>query len=138
LISFFCPGLARTKGSSRAYRRSNGSLGVKNDNPKEQGWAYALGYVARMTMRDQPPLEGPVKLTLEFRLHKPTAATKAKRELPSVKPDLDKLIRSAKDALSGIAYRDDALVTSLVAAKRYVDGTQTPGVQVSLEADGGA
>ena len=51
------------------------------------------------------------------------------RSYPSVPPDLDKLIRAALDALTAIAYRDDAQVTEIRAAKCYGD---YPGVQITF------
>jgi Holliday junction resolvase RusA-like endonuclease len=53
------------------------------------------------------------------------------RQEPTVPPDLDKLVRGVLDALTAIAYRDDAQVTRLTASKAYGD---TPGVSVSVGA----
>jgi len=51
---------------------------------------------------------------------------------PTKKPDLDKLIRAAGDALSTIAYRDDAQITFISAMKRYADANQTPGMDIRI------
>jgi Holliday junction resolvase RusA-like endonuclease len=56
---------------------------------------------------------------------------------PIGKPDVDKLCRSVMDALTGIAYKDDAQVTSLTAVKIYAntygDGGSTTIAVSSLE-----
>ena len=39
--------------------------------------------------------------------------------MPSVAPDLDKLIRAVLDGLTAIAYVDDGQVVSIVAEKAY-------------------
>ena len=39
--------------------------------------------------------------------------------MPTAPPDLSKLTRSTEDALTGVAYRDDALIARLVVAKHF-------------------
>ena len=60
--------------------------------------------------------EGAVRMKIEFTAEKPKSV---KRTYPSKPPDLDKLIRSVLDALSGVAYIDDGQVVEIVASKRY-------------------
>jgi Holliday junction resolvase RusA-like endonuclease len=55
--------------------------------------------------------------------------------LPAVMPDADKLFRSVGDALSGIAYRDDAQITTAVVRKRF---GAVAGVEVAISADDAA
>jgi len=60
-------------------------------------------------------------------------AATLKRFVPSYhtsKPDLDKLIRCVKDALTGVAWKDDSQVCEVVADKKY---GETPGVNVEIE-----
>ena len=45
-------------------------------------------------------------------------------------PDCDKLARAILDALTGVAYIDDAQVCKLSAAKVYTEGTE--GVQIKV------
>jgi len=70
--------------------------------------------------------EGPVVLHLLFCLPKPRTV---KRDLPHVRPDLDKLVRAVMDGLTGVAYEDDQQVCSLVADKVY---TLNPGVFIRI------
>lgn len=72
----------------------------------------------------------PVSLCLNFYLRRPNSAKK--RKGMTVKPDLDKLIRSTKDAMTGILYVDDSQVVEVSARKEY--GTPER-VEVSITAD---
>jgi Holliday junction resolvase RusA-like endonuclease len=70
-------------------------------------------------------MEGPVAIQLDFFMLKPRTI---KRDMPTVPPDLDKLIRGVLDALTGIVYRDDAQVVSILATKSYGE----PGVNIFI------
>ena len=77
-------------------------------------------------MHEVKKIEGPVRMSLDFYLSK---GHTVKRLLPTVPPDLDKLIRAVLDALTGIAYQDDAQVVELLTSKKY--GAE-PGVDISI------
>jgi Holliday junction resolvase RusA-like endonuclease len=71
-------------------------------------------------------LTEPVELEVFFLLPIPPSTSKVRAEwmrtgriLPTGKPDVDNLVKSVKDALSGLCFSDDALVTDVVARKRY-------------------
>jgi hypothetical protein len=49
------------------------------------------------------------------------------------KPDLDKLVRSVKDALKNVVWADDSQVTFIRAMKAYAVGGDAPRVLVSVE-----
>jgi Holliday junction resolvase RusA-like endonuclease len=71
-------------------------------------------------------ITNPVEIALIFHLPKPKTV---KRDFPSVKPDLDKLVRSTFDGLTtGGLYDDDALVIALSASKIYA--TDRIGCQI--------
>lgn len=135
-VRFFCPGIAAPKGSTRAFIRGGRAV-TTHDNTSTKPWQAGLAYAAQQA--GVAPAEGPVAVRLVFWLPRP-AGHFGKRGLlpsapafPAVKPDLDKLVRSCFDALSGIGYTDDARVVSLETEKRYVCGLQgTPGVSVEI------
>lgn len=52
-----------------------------------------------------------------FHFEKPRSAKK--RVYPTVKPDIDKCLRAILDALTGIAYKDDAQVIEVKTQKLY-------------------
>lgn len=70
--------------------------------------------------------DGPVEVDLRFTIRRPRTVT---RSDPTVRPDLDKLVRAVLDALTGVAYEDDSQVIRLSASKRY--GLE-PGVLIAL------
>lgn len=60
----------------------------------------------------------PVLVTMHFYLEKPQSVPKS-RKMPAVKPDLDKLIRSTSDALTGVCWHDDGQIVEIRAQKHY-------------------
>lgn len=131
-IEFRVFGIPQTKGSTKAFMRPGARYPtVTNDNVKNKGWAATVSGEAQWAARGIKglPLRGPVSLTLTFHLKKPKSYPK-RRELPAIKkPDLDKLVRSVKDALTGVLYLDDSQVIAHIASKRY--GNQ-PGAEIML------
>ena len=69
------------------------------------------------------PYDGPLHVEVTFYMKRGKTVT---RELPSVKPDIDKLMRALNDMLtiSGL-IKDDARITSYWALKRYDDNPRT-------------
>lgn len=74
------------------------------------------------------PVQGGVKVSCSFVFHKPKSAKD--RNLPWVKPDLDKLVRAVLDGLTGVAYEDDSQVVLLQANKTY---GEREGVWLEIE-----
>lgn len=73
------------------------------------------------------PVANAVKVEMDFVMLKPKSA---KRGFPSVKPDLDKLIRAVLDGLTGVAYEDDSQVILIQASKTY---GENQGVWIRIE-----
>jgi crossover junction endodeoxyribonuclease RusA len=103
-------------------------------NPKLNTW--------RQTIADQVAektavrlIDGFCRVDLVFTLPRPKSVPKSRRARPTTKPDLDKLVRAALDAISLPKYvqllTDDSIVTDLHAAKRYADHTP-PGVRIFI------
>jgi crossover junction endodeoxyribonuclease RusA len=103
-------------------------------NPKLNAW--------RQTIADQVTektsvrlIEGFCRVDLVFTLPRPKSVPKSRRARPTTKPDLDKLVRAALDAISLPKYvqllTDDSIVTDLHAAKRYADH-RPPGVRIFI------
>ena len=96
-----------------------------------KAWRQAVAYAARSgPWRKREPLDAAAYVYLEFHLSRPKSA---KRERPSVKPDLDKLVRAALDAISGVCITDDARVVHVTASKVY-EGHRGPGVEIEVRA----
>lgn len=105
----------------KAFRRGS-KVVMQHDNAMTEPWAMRVGWSARQAMRAQAPIAGPVSVRLHFYLPRPK---RMKRELPHVKPDVDKLIRAVLDALTGIVWVDDGQVVQVTGQKVYAD---PPGV----------
>ena len=116
VITFTVPGIAQPKGSTAAYLR-RGRLAVKGDNAKAAPWQKAIAWTAREAIGPGAALTGPIVISVRFYFSRPKSARG--REYPIVKPDLDKLLRCACDALTGVVYADDCQVMRILAAKYY-------------------
>ena len=125
-------GVPAPKGSARAIKRGGFAVLVASSSDAnkraQKSWADAVAWAAKAAMAGSPPLDGPVGVSVTFRMPRPPSV---RRMLPEVKPDVDKLLRSTFDALSGIAFADDAQVVSVVAVKLYAfDGR--PGASIEV------
>jgi len=135
VISFFAAGIPLPKGNMTQVRRGTFSAMVDQSNMARKSrkahgldrWAEVVATAARAAK--VPLLTGPVQLSLTFVLPRPKTV---KRSAHTVKPDTSKLVRAVEDALSGIAYIDDAQVVSLVASKYYETAHSSPGVRVCV------
>lgn len=71
----------------------------------------------------QSPMEGPLKLEMEFRYQTPRK--KLRGSYKETKPDIDNLIKAICDCLNKFAYYDDAQVSSIQATKHWSDKDET-------------
>jgi crossover junction endodeoxyribonuclease RusA len=97
-----------------------------------------------------PLLRGPVRMSAVFLFQRPAGhyrkdgtlkplnpalSSATSKEAPTyhcVKPDASKLQRSTEDALSKLAYEDDARLTGCVCEKRWCVGDERPGALITL------
>ncbi len=92
---------------------------VQVNSAKHKRWRNAVAFAALdLVGSDWELLDEPIKLSVIFYLPRPKTAT---RELPAVMPDLDKLIRSVGDSLTGTIIRDDSRIVVIEARKVYAD-----------------
>lgn len=130
-LSALIPGTPAPQGSKRAFaHRTTGRIVVVESSKAVKPWRKVMhdALVAAANDTDWLPLDGPAAVHLRFYLPRPKSV---KREYPTVKPDLDKLVRAALDALtsSGV-LADDARVVDMAVSKRYAD---LPALQVTVE-----
>jgi crossover junction endodeoxyribonuclease RusA len=96
----------------------NGRI-VQVNSAKHKRWRNAVAFAALdLVGPDFELIDEPVELSVIFYLPRPKTAT---REFPAVMPDLDKLIRSVGDSLSGTVIRDDSRIIAIHAQKLYAD-----------------
>ena len=92
---------------------------VQVNSAKHKRWRNAVAFAALdLVGNDWELLDEPIKLSVIFYLPRPKTAT---RELPAIMPDLDKLIRSVGDSLTGTIIRDDSRIVIIEARKVYAD-----------------
>lgn len=80
-------------------------------------WTQAVKWAAKSAGVTVIDRNKPVMLDVLFMFVRPKSAKD--RQWHTVKPDLDKMLRAVKDALTGVAYEDDAQVVRVVAMKGY-------------------
>jgi Holliday junction resolvase RusA-like endonuclease len=108
-----------------------------------------------MARQETQVLRGPVRMSVIFRFKRPanhyrrdgtlkplnaSLSSATSREAPQfhcVKPDLDKVERSTKDALSRLAYEDDARIVAANGNKRWCVGDERPGALITVIPLGG-
>jgi len=96
----------------------NGRI-VQVNSTKHKRWRNAVAFAALdLVGPDFELIDEPVELSVIFYLPRPKTTT---REFPAVMPDLDKLIRSVGDSLSGTVIRDDSRIIAIHAQKLYAD-----------------
>jgi Holliday junction resolvase RusA-like endonuclease len=137
-ITFTVIGLPAPQGSKRHIGKGIMVESSKNVKPWRQDVKFAA--------LDQKPADwdtsSPMSLSVVFRFQRPTSHFK-KNGLSSTAPlhcisarngDLDKLVRSTNDALTGVLFDDDKLVIHINATKRFCVQGEQPGAIITLTA----
>lgn len=117
-VSLWVPGIPVPQGSmiARSFP-GRGAFVAPDNSAKLKRWRAAIRAAAALAFVDGVRWESePVDVELEFVLARPATV---RRQLPSVRPDVDKLARAVLDGLTGVAFRDDGQVVRLVATKSY-------------------
>ncbi len=114
MIQFTVYGKPEPQGSSRAvsvkgYARPFITSANKKLKPWRQEIANTAAAVAVQLGIQPIAKEIPIAMSLNFYFEKPPSVSK-RRVHPTVKPDVDKLIRGILDSLTGIIYVDDSQV----------------------------
>lgn len=83
-----------------------------------------------------PPADEPLALYVTFVMPRPAAKiwkTKPMERYPhTAKPDMDNLVKSLKDSLHGLLWRDDSLVCVECLSKYVASGDEQPHVDVAV------
>lgn len=131
-LQFTVPGTAVPQGSKQCFCR-NGRGTLVEASKALKPWRKTVtqhAQYARM-QQDHKTIQNGVRVTLEFQLPKPPSV---KRDLPTVKPDLDKLTRAMLDGMTDAqVWADDSQVCVLVVTKTYASLHQ-PHVRVEVDA----
>jgi Holliday junction resolvase RusA-like endonuclease len=116
MIQVFAPGIPQPQGSKNAYRRGN-KIVLVEANKNLPAWRRLVTEKLEAANSSCQPLTGAVSLDVMFFM--PRGKT-VKREMPTVPPDLDKLIRAINDSATDAGIiQDDSQVIEIVAYKFY-------------------
>lgn len=133
-ITFFVPGAPRGKGRPRATMR--GVRPALYTDAKTASYENLVRLAAMEAMKGDAPFDGAIRLMVGIRFGIPASASKVRKAqmlagdiLPTSRPDADNVAKAVLDALSTVAFKDDAQVVILNIFKMYAD---TPGVQVTV------
>jgi Holliday junction resolvase RusA-like endonuclease len=129
MIQVFVPGVAQAQGSKNAYLRGKRCVLVEANKNLPVWRAFVTDKLEEANAGCEP-MTGPVSLTAIFFMPRPKTVT---RLLPSVKPDLDKLIRAIGDsATASGCILDDSQICEIVAHKVYEAEGLPRGVLITL------
>lgn len=107
----------------------NGRI-VQVNSSKHRKWRTAVSRAAADAL---PPewelIDGPAEVTIILYMPIPKSV---ERQYPTVSPDLDKMVRSIFDSLTGVVITDDSRIVRLSARKVYADGIE-PGATISVK-----
>ena len=139
-IAFTIPGIPVAQPRQRHRVVSAGNrVFATNYTPRKDpvnSFKAAAMYAAQQAY-DGPPLDGPVKVSVVFAMPRPARLVWKKRPMPREmhvgKPDIENLVKSLLDAMTGILWRDDAQVCSLNAFKVIAAGEESPHVALVVQ-----
>lgn len=137
--AFEVDGIPRPQGRKSAITRHGRTVVVESGRKLLAPWRDAVTRYAAQAC--STPLEGPVRVELEFRMPRPKAHYRTivgelvlRDDAPrhhAHRPDADKLARAVLDALTGPAFGDDGQVAELVVSKVY---DERAGVRIVVSA----
>lgn len=135
MTTFFVPGIPAPQGSKSFKGFRGGKPILAESSAKVKPWRTLVTTFAYERRDHASPIVGACDVSLIFYLPRPASVSVRKRPFPSVKPDLDKLIRSTLDGLTDAGmFGDDSQVIVLSAEKHYAANGDPPGCQVRVEA----
>lgn len=135
MIRFHIPGQPQGKGRARATVRN----GFARLYTPEKTVAYEglVAHQAQIAMAGRPLLDCPVDLHLRILVQVPASWSQRKRAealagriIPTIKPDVDNVIKAICDGCNGVVWRDDVLAADGSWSRRYAE---VPGVTVTIK-----
>lgn len=139
-ITFFAEGAPKGQPRPRAFA-INGKVRMYDPSTAE-GWKNCIaGAFLHLYPSRIEPFEGPLKVTLDFRMPRPRAHFRGKSnelrgdapQWHGSKPDVDNLEKAVLDALTALRiWNDDSQVTSLSTTKRYTFNCP-PGCSITIQ-----
>lgn len=93
---------------------------LTSDNSQLKAYRREVANCAKAAMRgsEMAGKHVPVAMAVDFTFLKPPSVTKKRQEM-TVRPDIDKCLRSCLDACTGVVWLDDAQVVAIATRKQY-------------------
>jgi Holliday junction resolvase RusA-like endonuclease len=144
-VAFRVDGTPAPKGSMRAFTvpLRNGGVGARvipDNRPQARSWSADVADAARSAMAQAPMFAGvALMVRIVFRLVRPaghfgkTGLKRSAPVFPSVKPDLDKLLRATMDPLEGVVYDGDSRIVAFDARKVYTAPGEVAGADITVQ-----
>lgn len=127
-VEFIIPGKPQGKERPRLSKSHTYTPAKTKAYEETVGWIYKA--------HNFPELKGAIgaEITIYYAIPKGTNKTDKEAMLdqkirPTVRPDIDNILKAIFDSLNGIAYKDDNQIVSVIARKYYSDN---PRVDVFL------
>jgi len=144
-FEFTVRGIPVPQGSGRSFVSAGKARHVTTSAPLLD-WRGRIATAAQAALAGAPAMTGTIAVALHFRPSErpashylPANSRRPVRELRpdapgwhASTPDLDKCIRAALDALSGIAFADDRQVARITATSSWPEPGEAPGVDVRV------
>ena len=124
---------------ARVTRRNGRTFAYVTITHKIHAWRQQIAdateaQVANHLQRGWPMPDG--KRGVRVTLHFSVARKKSNKSImPGVRPDIDNYVKGALDAMSGIAWSDDGVVTTITASKRWATKNVGPGLVAIIRDD---
>ena len=124
MITFSVEGVPVPQGSKKGFVVRGRAVLVDDNKDKLKPWRAKVAAAADLGHT----FTGPVLVAAVFYMPRPKTV---RRIFPSVKPDLDKLMRALGDGMTdGGLLADDSLIVTQFIHKRYASDTNPVGVRV--------
>jgi len=118
-LRFTVYGTPVPQGSTRAFIPKGWNRPIITAaNSKTKPWRQEIAGAAIKAMEWNSPINGPVYLRADFYFDKPKSTKKSVTH-KTTKPDIDKLVRSVSDALTGVVFGDDSQIVQMDITKRF-------------------
>lgn len=141
VIRIKVPGIPRPQGSKTSFAVKNkagytGKVASKESNPHVKAWRTQVAEAGAeyMELGPYPILDEPLEIEATFVFVRPKShllvGGKPRSSAPAQPTghnlgDLSKLLRAIEDGLTGVVFRDDSLITSVIVKKRWGMISQT-------------
>ncbi len=114
------------EGEIVGWQRARTNNGRYYTDPRTEAYQKQIGWAAKAA--GVQVIDAPVRLLIQAyypmpkrmpQKHRLEALQRVRR--PMVKPDIDNILKTVADALNGIAYKDDCMITDMAVSKFYAD-----------------